>query len=123
MNVLNSGKVFEMIDSNDPADGKPSPITACNLEVLGTSDKNYVNTIHPNAGTPVKWQVILTEPVKVKTALIINDKWSYENTVKSEDQTETEKPPKTTTVSVSFDIYIGNSADDYTSNLKCQESV
>jgi len=66
-----------MKDSNVPADNKPAAATACNLDVLGTSNDKYVDTNHPDAGTAVNWQVILTAAVKVKTALIINDKWSY----------------------------------------------
>lgn len=77
---MNSGTVSEIKDSNDVADGKPSPFTGCNLDVLGASDDKYVNTRHPDALTAVFWEVTLTTAVKVKTALLINDKWSYDNT-------------------------------------------
>jgi hypothetical protein len=81
-----------------------SPFTGCNLDVLGASDDKYVNTRHPDDLTAVYWEVNLTTAVKVKTALLINDKWSYDNT------------------NVSYKISIGDSAD-YTLNFVCQASI
>ncbi len=80
---MNSSSVSEIKNSNDLTDGKPSPFTGCNLDVLGASDDKYINTRHPDDLTAVYWEVKLTTAVKVKTASLINDKWSYENTPNS----------------------------------------
>ncbi len=72
--------------------------------MLGASDDKYVNTRHPDDLTAVYWEVKLTTAVKVKTALLINDNWSYDNT------------------NVSYKISIGDSVE-YSFNFVCQASI